>query len=221
MDSKFDFKELMKQRHSARYFLSKPIPEETLKEIMTTSLMTPSWGNSQPWNIFIASGKTLEDIRKDWITKNKESEKGYSEIKAGHRTDFSERCQENMNKVIKEFSEALKEPDMKSIMDANKILFNAPTVVYITVPKKRTDYNIFDTGAIEMSIMLSAKDKGIDSIAAYEAIKYPDIIRKYIKVPENEDIIIGIALGYEDKENNLNKIRSVKHTLEEICHFYN
>ena len=126
-----------------------------------------------------------------------------------------------MNKVIKEFSEALKEPDMKSIMDANKILFNAPTVVYITVPKKRTDYNIFDTGAIEMSIMLSAKDKGIDSIAAYEAIKYPDIIRKYIKVPENEDIIIGIALGYEDKENNLSKIRSVKHSLEEACHFYN
>ena len=72
-----------------------------------------------------------------------------------------------------------------------------------------------------MSIMLSAKDKGIDSIAAYEAIKYPDIIRKYIKVPENEDIIIGIALGYEDKENNLSKIRSVKHTLEEVCHFYN
>ena len=46
MDSKFDFKELMKQRHSARYFLSKPIPEEILKEIMSTSLLTPSWGNS-------------------------------------------------------------------------------------------------------------------------------------------------------------------------------
>ena len=136
MDSKFDFKELMKQRHSARYFLSKPIPEETLKEIMTTSLMTPSWGNSQPWNIFIASGKTLEDIRKDWITKNKESEKGYSEIKAGHRTDFSERCQENMNKVIKEFSEALKDPYIKSLMDANKILFNAPLLYILLFLKK-------------------------------------------------------------------------------------
>ena len=72
-----------------------------------------------------------------------------------------------------------------------------------------------------MSIMLAAKEKIIDSVPAYEAIKYPDIIRKYIKVPEDEDIIIGIALGYEDKDNDLNKIRSVKLTLDEICHFYN
>ncbi len=40
--------EVMKQRHSVRYFLSKPIPKETLKEIMELSLLTPSWGNSQP-----------------------------------------------------------------------------------------------------------------------------------------------------------------------------
>ena len=106
-------------------------------------------------------------------------------------------------------------------MEANYILFNAPTVIYITVPKKRTEYNIFDTGALEMSIILAAKEKGIDSVPAYEAIKYPDIIRKYIKVPEDEDIIIGIALGYEDKDNDLNKIRSVKLTLDEACHFYN
>jgi nitroreductase len=64
MDLNFNFKELIKQRHSERYFLSKPIPEEILKEIMFTSLLTPSWGNSQPWNIFIASGKTLEEKEK-------------------------------------------------------------------------------------------------------------------------------------------------------------
>ena len=46
--------------------------------------------------------KTLEEIRKEWITKNKEGIKGYSEIKFGHRTDFSERCQENMKKIEKQ-----------------------------------------------------------------------------------------------------------------------
>ena len=131
MDSKFDFKELMKQRHSARYFLSKPIPEETLKEVMSTSLLTPSWGNSQPWNIYVASGKTVEEIRKEWIAKNKEGAKGYSDIYAGHRTDFSERCQDNMNKIMKKFTDELKDPNCKPLWDANIILFNAPTVVYI------------------------------------------------------------------------------------------
>ena len=72
-----------------------------------------------------------------------------------------------------------------------------------------------------MSIMLSAKAHGIDSVAAYEAIIYPDILRKHMKIPDDEDIVIGIALGYEDKDSILNKYKSTKLSLDEACHFYN
>ena len=72
-----------------------------------------------------------------------------------------------------------------------------------------------------MSVMLAAKEKGIDSVPAYEAIIYPDILRKYLKISDDEDIVIGIALGYEDQENILNKLRGKKLSLEETCHFFN
>ena len=88
MSSSQSFTEIMKQRHSARYFLPKQIPQETLKSIMETSLLTPSWGNSQPWTLYIASGTTLQNIRKDWISKNKEGIKGNTDIEVGHRTNF-------------------------------------------------------------------------------------------------------------------------------------
>ena len=100
-------------------------------------------------------------------------------------------------------------------------MFNAPTLVYITVPKKRNDFFIFDCGALEMSIMLSAIEKDIDSVSAYHSIKYPDILRKNLKIPDDEDIVIGIALGYEDKDNILSKIKSEKLTLEEASTFFN
>ena len=220
MSTGLSFTEIMKQRHSARYFLSKPIPKETLKEIMETSLLTPSWGNSQPWTFYVASGTTLENIRKDWISKNKEGTKGNSDIEAGHRNDFSDRCQKCMNEIMKLVSETLKDPNCKALWDANVELFNAPTVVYITIPKKRTLFNLFDSGAAEMSVMVAAKEHGVDSVPAYEAIKYPDILRKHMKIPDDEDIVIGIALGYEDKENVLSKIKSKKLSIEEACHFY-
>ncbi len=38
---------------------------------MSTSLLSPSWCNSQPWNIYIVSGNTLEEIKKIWISKIK------------------------------------------------------------------------------------------------------------------------------------------------------
>ena len=121
---------------------------------------------------------------------------------------------------MKQFTDVLNDPNAKALWDANVILFNAPSIVYITIPKKRTLYNIFDSGAIEMTVMAAAKEQGIDSVPAYEAIKYPDILRKHMKIPDDEDIIIGIALGYEDKENALSKLKAKKFTLEEACHFY-
>ena len=92
MSSGLSFSEIMKKRYSVRYFLPKPIPKETLQAIMETSILTPSWGNSQPWNIYVASWNTLENIRKVWISKNQEGIKSNSDVEAGHRTDFSERC---------------------------------------------------------------------------------------------------------------------------------
>ena len=90
MESKYNFKELMKERHSCRRFQSKKIPEEVLKDIITISLDSPSWCNSQLWNIYIATGKTLEEIIKEWKTKKQAKTKGYADISHGHRTDFSE-----------------------------------------------------------------------------------------------------------------------------------
>lgn len=210
----------MKQRHLVRHFLSKPIPKETLKAIIETSLLTPSWGNSQPWTIYVASGNPLENIRKDWIAKNKEGIKGNSEIEAGHRRDFSERCQNCMNEILKQFGDALNDPNAKEIWEANAKLFDAPSVVYVTIPKKRTLYNLFDSGAVEMSIMAVAKELGIDSVPAYEAIKYPDILRKHMKISDDEDIVIGIAMGFEDKDHIFTKIKAKKLILDEACHFY-
>ena len=220
MTSSLSFTEIMKQRHSTRYFLSKAIPKETLKQIIETSLLTPSWGNSQPWTIYVASGNTLENIKKDWVSKNKEGIKGNSDIEAGHRNDFSERCQKCMGEIMNQVGEVLKDPKGTALWDANIYLFNAPTIVYITIPKQRTLYNLFDSGAIEMSVMAAAKEQGIDSVSAYESIKYPDILRKYMKIPDDEDIVIGVSLGYKDEENILNKIIAKKLSVDEACKFY-
>jgi len=214
------FNELMEKRHSVRYFQQKEIPEQTLKEIMATALKSPSWCNSQPWSIYVASGKTLSEIKKEWISRNEKGIKGNADINPGHRTDTTERTQNNMNKLFKETGEFLKDPTMKNMLDSQKILFNTPTMVYLTLPKKRLTYSILDLGAIEMSILLAAKSHGVDSLVAYESVKFPDIIRKNCKVQDDEDIVIGIALGYED-ESELNKFRSTKLTVDEACHFFN
>ena len=122
-----------------------------------------------------------------------------------------------MGEFFKGSAEFTKDP--KLLQECQGSLFNAPTIIYLTLPKGAIQYSILDLGALEMSIMLAAKDLGVDSIVAYELIKYPDVLRNLCKIPENEDIIIGIALGYEENDI-LNKFRANKLSLDEVCHFY-
>jgi len=46
--------------------------------------------------------------------------------------------------------------------------------------------------------MYSAIDKGIDTMSAYETVKYPNIARKWMEIPQEETLAIGIALGFAD-----------------------
>ena len=217
MESKYNFRELMKERHSCRKFQSKKIPEEVLKDIISISLMSPSWCNSQPWTIYVAKGNTLEEIRKEWISKNKEKVKGYADINPGHRTDFSERSQATMAKFFKIGDNLTNKNELE---ESNADFFNAQAMVYLTLNKGHQPYSVLDLGGIEMAIMLAAKDHGVDSIPAYTTIMYPDVLRKYMKISDKEDIVIGVALGYEEK-SPLNDLRSEKLTIEEACHFFN
>ena len=52
-----NFEDLMIERHSVREFKKDEIAAETLKEIVRIAVISPSWENSQPWNVYIATGE--------------------------------------------------------------------------------------------------------------------------------------------------------------------
>ena len=97
----------------------------------------------------------------------------------------------------------------------NEKLFDAPALVYLTLGKGHTGWPIYDLGAFGMTLMLATKDRGVDSIPAYEIIKFPAELRPLLSVPDDEEIIMGIALGYAS-EDNLNGLASTRLPLEGI-----
>ena len=132
----------------------------------------------------------------------------------GHRTNFSERGQKNMA----DFMDAIgkfDDDDLENFNHVQHILFNSPAVVYLTLPKNYTKWSVYDLGGFGMALMLAATDLGVDSIPAYELVKYPYILRDNLPIPEDEDIIMGIALGYESDEH-INEYESPRLDLDEI-----
>lgn len=105
--------------------------------------------------------------------------------------------------------------DLENFNHVQHILFNSPAIVYLALPKDYTGYSLYDLGGFGMSLMLAATELGVDSIPAYELIKYPYILRDDLPIPEDEDIIMGIALGHESEEH-INEYESPRLDLDEI-----
>src|SRR3972149_2356124 len=59
-----DVLEAIRARHAVRDFDSKPVPKDIVMKILEAATRSPSGGNGQPWEIFVASGEALESIRK-------------------------------------------------------------------------------------------------------------------------------------------------------------
>jgi nitroreductase len=68
--------------------------------------------------------------------------------------------------------------------------------------------------------MLLATNYGLGTIAQAQAVTYPDIIRKVLKIPEDKLLALGIAIGYPDMEKTRNKFRSDREPLEKTATFY-
>jgi len=63
-------------RHSVRDFSDKPVAKEIIMQILETATRSPSGGNSQPWEVFVASGATMEKIREMYKERSQSSAGG-------------------------------------------------------------------------------------------------------------------------------------------------
>lgn len=208
----------MVQRHSTRKFKDKKIDVGILKDIIKQAQLAPSWENTQPWKVYVATGDTVKAIKEKHYENTTNKTKGWTEIVPPAQDDWAAYPKSNMDKWLKETTELVGEEGFKEFWKLNAKSFNSSAIVYITVPKNATAYSIYDAGAFGYGILLSAFEHGVGSIPAYELIRYPNIIREHFDISEDESILMGIALGYPE-DDNLNKIKLSRTDLDLVAKF--
>lgn len=208
-----EFIDVLKARHSVRYFDGKPVDVNVLKEIVHEAQMAPSWVNAQEWRVWIAVGNTLEAIRAEYIPLLKNDVPGDSDLAVAHRDQWSAMAQNHMTQFCQARTAAGLDP-LK--MDAQAHLFHAPAVIYLTIPKTHSEWAVMDLGCFEQTLLLAAANRGLGTVPAYNLVRYPDIIRKHMGIGADDALALGIAIGYE-ADHPLNRFRSQRDETDNIC----
>jgi len=102
-------------------------------------------------------------------------------------------------------------------------LFGAPCVIYIVIDcsfhiqgNGLNIWPIFDCGLVAENIMLLATKYGLGTIAQIQAVVYPDVLRKVLEIPDSKLIVLGIAVGYPDRDDPVNQLRSEREPLDNV-----
>lgn len=200
----------LRERRSVRGYKPDPVPEGVLREVFELAQLAPSNCNIQPWQVFVASGATRDELKKRMVERamsgtpvNPDFEHlpNFEGVYRKRQVDCAVELYNNMG---------IARDDKMGRMRAtlrNFELFDAPHVCFIGMDKSFGVTVALDVGMYVQSLMLLMTAHGIGSCAQGSMRYYPDDVREVFGVGENTAILLGISFGYEDESVAANKTR--------------
>lgn len=217
-----DFSTLMQQRWSCRAFDPEPLSDDLLTEILTVAQRTPSWCNTQPWQVHLLSGEALRWFRAE-LRSHVESEPfGVSndlDLPAAYLGAYDDRRRaagyalyESLG--IDRGDKAARAEQMLRNYD----FFDAPHALIVTSDRVQGTYAAVDCGAYVSNLMNAALERGVGSIAQGAIGIHAGAVRRLLDLPEERVVLCAVALGRPAEEHPVNAFRTERATLADVVH---
>ncbi|MEM9704803.1 MAG: nitroreductase [Pseudomonadota bacterium] len=219
-----DIADALKSRISTRHFLSTPIPEETVRDLLEEARWSPSGGNLQPWRVYVVLGDArdrLVETVKQAITAgpfDDESElavypKGLKEPYRSRRYDLGEAMYELLGIPREDKAARLMH------LAKNFELFGAPVGLFFSVDRMFDKGQWAHLGMFMQSIALAAHSRGLATCMQEAWITRGKTVSTFLGVPEDHQFYCGMALGHADTDAPVNTLRSERAAVDDFATF--
>jgi nitroreductase len=229
--------EFVASRRSTRDFSDKPVADSVIDELLTDALTAPSWSNTRPFLVAVATGEKRDRIAADflrrWDSLSAARTGGFAAklrllvtrvglptsnrmITKPYRGVFKTRSQ----KVGRELYSMLgvERGDAKG-RDAqwrkNYNFFGAPVELFIFTHKSIGKYAASDASLFMQNLMLGAHARGLGTCAQGAVAIWEDAVKAEFDVPEGYKLLYGVALGHPSKAK-VNTFQAERLPVEEI-----
>lgn len=211
--------ECIRTRKSIRKFKPDPVPRDILTEIVNTAQWSPSYKNSQPWEVVIVSGKKKEALSDILVRLLEEGRSPHPDIPEA--VSWPMEIEERINALMKErgalFGLDLNSPEVKKKSKAaNFRFYGAPHGIFIFQDSVLNEWSIFDAGLFAQSLMLAAHARGIGTVPQGFLLDYSSEIKQFLGIPESKRLVLGISIGYPDAGNIINTFKTTRVGTEKI-----
>jgi nitroreductase len=207
-------------RKSIRAYKPTPVPKELLARILNEAKWSPSCANTQPWEFAVFGGAVMEEMRRAYRERFLSGAPPNPEIPypfmAWPEPYRSRRLELSRKQYLLLGIDPKNKEQVQQFWLRGYSFFGAPDGIILYIADTLPTWSILDVGIILQSILLLAHHYGLGCCAQLQMIVYPDIIRRLLNIPSGKKIVIGVAIGYPDGEDLINKGASDRLTLDEM-----
>ncbi|WP_229052670.1 nitroreductase [Aeromicrobium sp. Leaf350] len=207
------------ERWSCRGFLPEPVPRATIEAVLAAAQRTPSWCNTQPWQLAIFSGDAIDDLRSVFasdqrITPDIPFPPGYAGV-------HQERRREVGLQLYDAVGVARGDREASAVqMLRNFDFFDAPHVAVVSAPADLGPYGYVDCGLYVQSFLLAAQAHGIGTIAQAAVAMKSEVLHERIGWGEDRQVVCGISFGWPDPEHPANSFRAHRADVSDAVTFF-
>lgn len=216
--------EAIKQRHSVRAFLDKPVSTDQIESILDIARQAPSGANTQPWQVAVVRGETRIKLQQAILTTFENGAKppaDYEYYPTQWQAPYLDRRRACGLQLYNSLNISRQDKDrQRQQWAANYRAFDAPVMLLFFMDGVMQTGSFLDYGMFLQSIMLTALDHGLATCPQAALAEYPQIVKSTLGYAEDSILICGMALGYEDTSAAINNYRTERMGVHEFTRFF-
>ncbi|WP_433565448.1 nitroreductase [Nocardia sp. CA-151230] len=210
---------LLADRHTCRAFRPDPVPRADIESILRLAQRTPSWCNTQPWQLVITDDPAATDRFRKALVDHIDGAPIATDIPfpAGYHGVYRDRRRECGGALYTAVGVARGDHtgSMRQML-RNYELFDAPHVAILTTEADLGTYGAVDCGLYLTSFLLAAQSLGVATAPQAALATYSPFLREYFDLPANRQVIAGVSFGYPDTEHAANSFRTTRAALDQV-----
>lgn len=210
---------LLDKRFSCRGFRDQPVDTATITRILELAQRSPSWCNTQSWQVIVTTGEATERLRvatSAFAASNPPiPDLPFPQRYTGVFLDRRRECGRQLYESVG-IERGDREASAREVLK-NFSFFGAPHVAILTAERDHGVYGVLDCGVYLAHFLLAAQSLGVATIpqAAFAAVA--PVIREQFDLPDDRQVLCGVSFGYPDDAHPANGFRTARAAIDEIA----
>jgi len=212
--------ETIEGRKSIRAFKPDPVPREMIEKILLLATKAPSAINLQPWEFALVDGKEKQRLCRRLLKAYGEKRVSCSPRTTKPLPPEIDRRRKELFQEMKPYVDQLGVSFEDYINEGSFNFYGAPTAIIISMDRAFPKTRLVCIGATLGYLVLTAHALGLGTCPIGIITAFEDEIKDQLNIPEAKEVILGVALGYPDWENPVNRFKSSRENFPNITRWF-